>query len=329
MCKQKTRIKINKKVVNANKNSGIVIFYFIIEFFCRSQNHEWIQDLPDSELEPEPLPPQPLQADSPNPESHSHANSTDTIDSAPEEFEAAEADLVEAEAARVESSSKDPKGKKMKLKTVLSWNISWLKYELSDDGIWVTKVWCGICREFGSSASVLNPGQSQCCRDRDAYVDGTTNVKKDTVNTHQTSTIHCRAVAAKNAKNDPTSSDLGKHFTKIDDGTFDHMCKLFDWAYVVAKKELSFKMFPTLVETEIKHGGDLGKRYINEVQCRNFIMSIAANLVDDMHLLFDQEPFYCSLLFDGSSDKTLKEKEAISIKILDRTDGRVKTLSVG
>ena len=54
-------------------------------------------------------------------------------------------------------------------------------------------------------------------------------------------------------------------------------------------------------------------------------MAIGATLVDDLKLLFEKEPFYCSLLFDGSYDMT--EKEAISIKVME--NGVPKIFSLG
>ena len=248
----------------------------------------------------------------------------------PDKHGKASTSQVEHDSSVGASSSKAPKKKPVRLKTISSWNFDWLKYELSDDGLLVTKVWCCVCRDFADSAAqIMNAGQSQCCRDLDAYIIGTSNIKKDTANTHASSLVHCKAMAAKTAHDSPASTALGKHISKMDDLTYERICKLFDWAFVVAKKELPFTLFPTLVNTELKHGGDLGKRYINKAQCKNFIMSIAGTLIDDMHLLFDQKPFYCSLLFDGSSDKTLKEKEAISIKVLDKQTGVAKILSLG
>ena len=71
-------------------------------------------------------------------------------------------------------------------------------------------------------------------------------------------------MAAKVAKETPAATDLGRYLHRLDDITFQRMCKLFDWAYVVAKKELPFTMFPTLVATEGKHGSDVGSRYLND-----------------------------------------------------------------
>ena len=36
--------------------------------------------------------------------------------------------------------------------------------------------------------------------------------------------------------------------------------------------------------------------------------------------------FYCSLLFDGSSDKSQSEKEVVSIKIIENGDPKIKLL---
>ena len=139
------------------------------------------------------------------------------------------------------------------LAKVTGWKYDWLEYDT--DGLTVTKMWCRICKEYSTTTphSTLNPGQKQCCN-LDAFVTGTTNIKKSTAYDHQRSRTHKQAMAAKVAKETPAATDLGKYLHRLDDITLQRMCKLFDWAYVVAKKELPFTMFPTLVATEGKHG---------------------------------------------------------------------------
>ena len=40
----------------------------------------------------------------------------------------------------------------------------------------------------------------------------------------------------------------------------------------------------------------------------------------------ESTPFYCSLLFDGSTDQTISEKEIISIKFLENGEPKIRLL---
>ncbi|KAI4830516.1 hypothetical protein KUCAC02_002144 [Chaenocephalus aceratus] len=49
---------------------------------------------------------------------------------------------------------------------------------------------------------------------------------------------------------------------------------------------------------------------------------------DQLHDLVKKKPFYCSLLFDGSTDKTTTEKEVISIKVIENVTPRIRLLGI-
>ncbi|KAK1903842.1 Zinc finger protein 862 [Dissostichus eleginoides] len=49
---------------------------------------------------------------------------------------------------------------------------------------------------------------------------------------------------------------------------------------------------------------------------------------DQLHDLVKKKPFYCSLLFDGSTDKTTTEKEVISIKVIENGTPRIRLLGI-
>ena len=75
--------------------------------------------------------------------------------------------------------------------------------------------------------------------------------------------------------------------------------KKFDVAYLVAKKRLSMKMYPDLLELEQKHGVDLGQSYNNEIQCGNFIDYIAKDMKNKVNEDLKNATFF-SILSDGS-----------------------------
>ncbi|KAI4796869.1 hypothetical protein KUCAC02_026704 [Chaenocephalus aceratus] len=47
---------------------------------------------------------------------------------------------------------------------------------------------------------------------------------------------------------------------------------------------------------------------------------------DRLHALVKRKPFYCSLLFDGSMDKSTSEKEVVSIKLIENGKPRIRLL---
>ncbi|KAK1897936.1 Zinc finger protein 862 [Dissostichus eleginoides] len=104
------------------------------------------------------------------------------------------------------------------------------------------------------------------------------------------------------------------------------MCKLFDIAYTVAYCGQPFRLFKTLVSVERKHGVELGVTYHNSRACRIFIEHIAGTMSDHLHALVKHKPFYCSLLFDGSMDKSTSEKEVVSIKLIENGTPRIRLL---
>lgn len=209
--------------------------------------------------------------------------------------------------------------------TVDSWGFDWLRYEANNKV--VTKVWCCTCREYYSKhqgSIPLHAGQERLCN-TEPYISGTTNIKKDTANTHGKSKSHIAAFQALTTPS-PEVSDTVQCLQRLNDRTKEKMCKLFDIAYTVAHSEQPFTLFRTLVGLEKKHGVELGVTYQNSKACRLFIEHIAGTMKDQLHDLVKKKPFYCSLLFDGSTDKTTTEKEVISIKVIENGTPRIRLL---
>ena len=104
----------------------------------------------------------------------------------------------------------------------------------------------------------------------------------------------------------------------------ERMSKLFDWAYFIAKDGLPFTAFPRVVKVERKHGVGVGSKYINDKQCHNFVLAIAETMVIDLKEEFATTLFYFSLMFDGNTDKTLSEKDVVSVKLLENGESKIK-----
>lgn len=156
------------------------------------------------------------------------------------------------------------------------------------------------------------------------YITGTTNVKKkDTAKTHNNSKGH---ITACQANQGPTNSNTIRQLQTLNDKTETKMCKLFDIAYTVAYTEQPFSLYKTLVAVERKHGVDLGFTYHNSKSCRIFIEHIVGNIRDQLQAEKKSQPFYCSLLFDRSTDKATSDKEVISIKLIENGSPRIRLL---
>lgn len=81
-------------------------------------------------------------------------------------------------------------------------------------------------------------------------------------------------------------------------------------------------------DNEAKHGCDMGSRYMNDKECHNFIMAIGETLIDDLKESLLHRPMYCSILFDGSSDKTLFENEAVTVKLVHNGEPTFKLVGI-
>lgn len=236
------------------------------------------------------------------------------------------------------SSSKS--SRKTKTATVQGWGYDWLEYtECTSQAGVVQKMWCRLCRKYKdkvTSTVSSNPGQSQLC-DLDAFVVGTCNIKKDTAKCHSQSKIHLEARKAEKESTTGRKSTVAEQLQEMGQTVMTKMVKLFDIAYTIGKSELPFTLYPTLISMEKRAGVDLGVTYQNDKSCREFIGHIAGNMREKTTALFHdrvdedsqelQEPFYCSVLFDGSTDKSTEEKEMISIKVIE--DGRPKIKFLG
>lgn len=252
-------------------------------------------------------------------------NETDSVD---EEDEIQTHPNVEKSRPRPElnSGATATNRKNPKVETVGKWGYDWLGYEEKDG--YVCKVWCNICRgkylepesQTPITKKALHVGQQILC-DFDAFTLGTNNVKKDTAKCHGASKTHLLAQQV-----DIGETTLFKSLLAMEEWLMERMKKLFDIAYCVAYAELPFQFYETMVAVEKKHGVDLGVTYSKRAACRDFIGHIAGSMVDDFERSFKTEPFYCSLLFDGSTDKSISEKEVVSLKVIEDGMPKIKLL---
>ena len=90
------------------------------------------------------------------------------------------------------------------------------------------------------------------------------------------------------------------------------MERLFDIAYFVAKREMPFTSFPHLCHLEMKHGVDLGSTYINDKACKNFVLSIATQLKNELSCKL-QKCRFISVMADSATDVGVHEVEDVYV----------------
>ena len=95
-------------------------------------------------------------------------------------------------------------------------------------------------------------------------------LKKDNAKKHSKSNIHCKAC---DMERRPlmtlsaiySSTPLGKAITGATSQEVQRLSKLFDIAYVVAKEEMPFSKYPSLIELEKRHGVNFGNTFMTEL----------------------------------------------------------------
>ena len=224
----------------------------------------------------------------------------------------------------------DEKLPNMKVSTVKGWGFDYIGFE--DDGINVTKVWCDLCRKFPEVGTSVHEGGKKNVGDPKVYITGTCKVKKDSIQKHNLSSMHLNALKKQQGieMNKVSLQDrpIVKSVVNMEQKNLDKCVKLFDIAYTVAYKELPFTMYPTLIRLEKKHGVDLGETYANRKACATFIDEINGVMVQELKEDIGIRPLYCSIAFDGSTDKAANEKEICSMRFVNKGEVEDKLLSI-
>ena len=103
------------------------------------------------------------------------------------------------------------------------------------------------------------------------------------------------------------STPLGKTVASASFEQVKRLSKLFDIAYVVAKGEMAFAKYTSLMELEKRHSVDFGNTYVTEHKCKEFTMFIGETLRESVIDDINSSPYF-SVLIDGSTDSSVKEK---------------------
>ena len=123
---------------------------------------------------------------------------------------------------------------------------------------------------------------------------------------------HNRAVAAIKVAENPRLAPLPWVLWTVSQDVAQKMERLFDIAYFIAKREMPFTSFPHLCHLEIKHGVDLGSTYINDKACKNFVLSIATQLKNELSCKL-QKCRFVSVMADSATDVGVHEVEDVYV----------------
>ena len=142
------------------------------------------------------------------------------------------------------------------------------------------------------------------------FVTGSTNFKIESIRRHEKSNGHNRAVPAIKVAENPRLASLPQVLWTVSQDVAQKMERLFDLAYFVAKREMPFTSFPHLCHLEMKHGVDLGSTYINDKACKNFVLSVATQLKNELSCKL-QKCRFISVMADSATDVGVREVEDV------------------
>ena len=193
----------------------------------------------------------------------------------------------------------------------------------------MTEIWCRLCRIYPEIAKARqHPGQRELA-DCDAYIVGTNNVELCAVRDHEKTEGHEAERQAAFAEDTPHETPIYRSIRVLQQEDNAKMCKLFNSAYCLYKEERPFTEFPGLLKFQSTQGISLGETYNNDMACWKFTESIAKIFESNLRksLAAKQPGSYVSIMFDGTSGKSLSERQCICLKYMG--NGIPKTKFIG
>ena len=171
-----------------------------------------------------------------------------------------------------------------------------------------------------------------CGNFSEVFLKGSTNYRLSSVNDHAKTDQHKKSVllteqqVAANAgehyrqkitQNIPINSPIAQGFKKMAEGEKDSLKKLFDLAYLIAKKGRPYSDFSDFVALEKLHGVKYCVRYDHRNACSEFIKCISENLFEGNVKQKLTCVNFVTVLCDGSTDSAVIEKECIYVLFVD------------
>lgn len=205
---------------------------------------------------------------------------------------------------------KSVRASKVNLKTAKKWSlelkIDWLEFTVDDaDQTLVSTMHCSVCKNYASDKM-------------GNFVQGTSNIKQESVRYHFKSESRRKAIETKTVKERAAKNVLNpieEGMMKMEKSVFERMEKLFRTAFFVAIKERPFTDFPSLLELQEANGVNLGETYCNSKSCKLFIDQIAGEKQDNLKDLLNHSDYF-SVMSDSSTDRSVSEKEIVYVRLI-------------
>lgn len=197
--------------------------------------------------------------------------------------------------------------------------VSWLTYESekTSKGYYCSALKCKVCIMFESVVK-NRPKFSR------AFIDGSTNFRITSVLDHCKSDFHNIALSLYHKhKNQPPSAsncNADKNQPKLDFSLnpqqIEDLKRKFDISYFTVKEELPLSKYEKIIALEKRHGVSHDSVYSNRTAATEFISFQAKEVLEKLTEDVAQARFY-SIMFDGTTDNTVIEQEAVFVLYFD------------
>lgn len=216
-----------------------------------------------------------------------------------------------------------------KQKTVENWerdlNVKLIK-SLSTDKKKVEALKCSVCVEFSSTISSI-AGFSQ------AWIDGTTSVKLDSLKKHVQGKAHQHAKRLFDQKSLGETfgaqvverSPIGRGLMKMAEIDRKVMITRFNTAYYLATSERPYSDSEGIITLNEMNGMIRSSKFRNERAMANITDSIADKLKQKLMSELKKTRYF-SLLTDGSTDKGVSEQKVLYLLFIS-SEGKCNTLN--
>lgn len=227
---------------------------------------------------------------------------------------ASSVDMISSESeADAENNQKYKKKKTYAFRKEWLGLFAWLRYDKDNKSMH-----CIYCREC--SKSMPGSGSSD-------FAVSSTTFRIETLKKHNKSKKHIlcrdRCVAGKAA---PLPAAFQRQAVANKTSENSELMIKFNTAYNIAKEELPFTKFKSLITLMKKNGMDVNPTYANDTACAQFIGVIADTLKKQTSKQI-AESVYMSFMIDGDTDISTKECEIVYCRIL--RNGRPVNILIG
>lgn len=192
----------------------------------------------------------------------------------------------------------------------------------------VNSLWCEVCTKYESSIWSLKNFSR-------AWLTGSLNQRTSNIVSHAESEQHKIAMrtwraeqVAKSRESLASYAPIAKSLHRMKVSEHEKMRKKFDLCYLLAKENIAFRKYPSLVQLEKRHGVDMGTSYLTKASTKDFIHYIAeSQRLTFRHTLKDI--MFYSIAIDGSTDAGNIEDELVMIQygLIDDKARRVKSVT--